>query len=125
VNVTKYFRMFRNSAEQHVGFDADLRNISDFAAKESPSTQTFIAGLNLISQTPIRYLSLSEGGAIHFVPTVDAITRPSQVLVRRPDLDPNSASIIRQLTERYSEATVETVDPFPGTNSDFTVVSIP
>lgn len=131
INVSKYFFFFGTSPTQMGAFDKKFRNMAEYVlALPSDKTKYIVANAggkmmdnNLpVTAQPIVFLTHGKAEKVVFVQdstTIELGKKNVMILMHHDD------TLIKKIKSKIGGTSVETVDMYPGTQSEFTVIHLP
>lgn len=129
-NLTKYFVFFDANPNQHGAFNQNFRNMADYAMSLPPETMKYIVpngggrmmedGLPVSAQ-PIKFLTYKKAENLVFLSDETTVrTKDSVIIFMRHD-----DQIIDAIRGKSPAVLTETIDLYPKTGSEFTVLRFP
>lgn len=131
INLSKYFLFFGTSPTQMGAFDKNFRNMAEYIlALPSEKTKYIVANAggkmmdnNLpVSAQPIVFLTHGKTENVIFVQddTKIELGKNNVIILMRHD-----DALIKKIEEKIVGVTQETIDMYPGTQSEFAVIQLP
>lgn len=129
-NLTKYFVFFDQNPSQHGAFNQNFRNMALYAMSLPEDTIKYIVtngggrmledGLP-VSVQPIKFLTAGKiQNLVYLTPETTVRATNSVIILMHHD-----EALITKIMHRAPHASVEKIDLYPGTGSDFTVLRLP
>jgi 4-amino-4-deoxy-L-arabinose transferase-like glycosyltransferase len=129
-NLTKYFVFFDANLNQHGAFNQNFRNMADYAMSLPPETMKYVVpngggrmmedGLPVSAQ-PIKFLTYKKAENLVFLSDETTVrTKDSVIIFMRHD-----DQIIDAIRGKSPAVLTETIDLYPKTGSEFTVLRFP
>lgn len=130
INLTKYFIFFNAQPEQKGAFNLNFRNMANYAMSLPSGMMKYIVpngdgklmedGLP-VSAHPIKFLTDRKVENLVFLTPETTVQSANSVIIFMK----NDDAMIERIKQHVPRSSVEHIDPFPGTKSDFTVVVLP
>ncbi len=128
-NAAKYHYFFARNPNQWGAFNADYTLMADYLKALPGDLRKYVLpnaggtdidnGLPVTAQ-PLVFLTHGQVDRLEFIRPETPIETPAVILLMRRD-----DKVVRQVTDFFPEATVETVGTKPGYPTDFTVIRLP